>query len=77
MPKVERKFKSMLVKKTWKCPVCSESIVSVYDGHAVRFSHRGKTISMCGGLYEKAIIVCPGCGSQISFTREELESEES
>jgi len=77
MPKVERKFKPVLVKKTWKCPVCSEDLVSVYDGHAVRFSHRGKTISVCGGLYEKTIIVSPGCGSEVSFTREELESGES
>jgi len=76
MPRVERKFKPVLVKKTWKCPVCSESLVSVYDGRAVWFSRGNRIISMCGGLYEKAIIVCPECGSQVSFTREELESEE-
>jgi len=73
VPKVERKYKKISVEKIWKCPVCDNEIKTVFNGQSVQFYHRGKLISRCGGRYEKIRVECPGCKSEISFTKKELE----
>jgi rRNA maturation endonuclease Nob1 len=33
----------------------------------------GGEFARCGGIYESATIICPSCGGEITFSKEELE----